>query len=422
MEHHFDIQEASQYGIEAAIILSNLRFWIAKNKANGTHQYDGKTWTYNSVRAFKELFFYMGDKQIRNALSTLENCGVIVSGNYNTKGYDRTKWYALTEESSITTPFAQKANGLDQKANGFSEKGEPIPDGNTDGNTIETLSLSYKESKSFENDHPDAIEILHKLIPSSNFKGTWPKPGKPLFKKLKQSVIFLESLYSHKFFEEYAFGSKQEKNDSDLEIQENRRSWFKKHKIDPDKIKAMIGSWEELERVLKRAIRVWEDVKQPGYWPLNKTGLTHEFNDWIYNSRTGFSWFLYCLCNPAERLQDIAVESVMQKIPEGPRKNAEAYLKTHPEWDIYNFWNKALALWSWMQDNKQRLSNQNTAYEGTCGNFRLMFQCFSTFEAELTCGGKFQLNNFGIDCPTWNTFCSWMKKNYGISLQVKSAA
>ena len=38
--HHFDIRDANEYGINAAILLHNIRFWIAKNKANEKHLYD----------------------------------------------------------------------------------------------------------------------------------------------------------------------------------------------------------------------------------------------------------------------------------------------------------------------------------------------------------------------------------------------
>ena len=49
--HAFDIEDAKKYGVDSAIILYNLRFWLAHNKANGTHINDGYVWTYNSARA-----------------------------------------------------------------------------------------------------------------------------------------------------------------------------------------------------------------------------------------------------------------------------------------------------------------------------------------------------------------------------------
>ena len=97
MEHSFDIEIAKEYGVNCAIILKNIYFWVKKNEANERHFHDGRYWTYNSVKAFNELFSYLGESQIKTALKKLEDEGLIVVGNYNEDTRDRTKWYALTK-------------------------------------------------------------------------------------------------------------------------------------------------------------------------------------------------------------------------------------------------------------------------------------------------------------------------------------
>lgn len=47
MIHNFDINIAEKYGINAAIILQNMYYWIEKNRANEKHFHDGYYWTYN---------------------------------------------------------------------------------------------------------------------------------------------------------------------------------------------------------------------------------------------------------------------------------------------------------------------------------------------------------------------------------------
>lgn len=132
MIHNFDINIAEKYGINAAIILQNMYYWIEKNRANEKHFHDGYYWTYNSLKAFEELFPYMSNKQIRGALEKLEEEGIIVCGNYNNSTYDRTKWYAITEagyelfqEGKCIIPKGQMESS--EKANGMSQKGKPIP-------------------------------------------------------------------------------------------------------------------------------------------------------------------------------------------------------------------------------------------------------------------------------------------------------
>jgi len=130
MEHHFNTEEAAKYGIEAAVILNNLRFWVDKNKANNRHFYDGRYWTYNSVKAFAELFPYMSQGVIRRALEKLESEGLIITGNYNQSSYDRTKWYAIMENPLDETEKSICQNEephLSNLTNQFGKNDKPIP-------------------------------------------------------------------------------------------------------------------------------------------------------------------------------------------------------------------------------------------------------------------------------------------------------
>lgn len=98
MNHSFNVAIAVEYGVNAAILLENIHYWISKNMANNKHFYDGHYWTYNSVKAFTELFPYMDKNKITRTLKKLEDDGLLIEGNYNDDQRDRTKWYALTEE------------------------------------------------------------------------------------------------------------------------------------------------------------------------------------------------------------------------------------------------------------------------------------------------------------------------------------
>lgn len=134
--HFFDTDIACEYGMCEAVIFQNLVYWIEKNEANERHFYDGRYWTYNSVKAFGNLFPYLSKKKIANALVHLEEEGLIVTGNYNKSAYDRTKWYGLTDKGKR---LLQKVNSISpfgimeepEKENGFTENGKPIPDNNT---------------------------------------------------------------------------------------------------------------------------------------------------------------------------------------------------------------------------------------------------------------------------------------------------
>ena len=132
MQHHFDVEIAEKYGMIEAVLLNHFEYWIELNRANGKNFYDGRFWTFNSMKAFSEIFPYLTEKKIRNALKHLQDEGLILTGNYNKSAYDRTLWYAFSDLAESIFPKGQM--DLPERANQFSQKGEPIPDNNTDNN------------------------------------------------------------------------------------------------------------------------------------------------------------------------------------------------------------------------------------------------------------------------------------------------
>lgn len=119
--HSFDPKIAKKVGLNAAVIYQNIVFWTAKNLANDKHCHDGCVWTYNSVRAWTDLFPYLTENQIRTALAKLVDAGLVVEGNYNKIRADRTKWYGVLIELH-----------LGKNTNAFGKKPEPIPDSKPD--------------------------------------------------------------------------------------------------------------------------------------------------------------------------------------------------------------------------------------------------------------------------------------------------
>jgi len=135
MNHSFNIEIAKKVGVNAAIIYENIIFWCIKNKANDKNKHDGKYWTYNSVRAWREIFPYMSDSQIKTALKKLKDALLIEVGEHNSIPYDRTRWYSPIDLSEI--------------ANGEDENRQPIPVINTSINTVinkESVATAPKPS------------------------------------------------------------------------------------------------------------------------------------------------------------------------------------------------------------------------------------------------------------------------------------
>ncbi len=154
MEHSFDIHLAKEIGLEESILMKHFIFWISKNKHNGNNLHDDRTWTYNSVSAFDGLFPYFTKKQIRRILKSLLDQGMIIEGNYNKAKYDRTKWYAIVDETSFVDmgkwncPNGKMQMPKKEIASAQTDKPIPykLPNSNSNTNTI------YKSSIDLYND------------------------------------------------------------------------------------------------------------------------------------------------------------------------------------------------------------------------------------------------------------------------------
>lgn len=185
MEHHFNIEDAQKYGIECAILLYNIRYWVNKNKANGKHFYDGRYWTYNSAKAFSELFPYLSKTQISRHLRKLEDMGVLVSGNYNSVAYDKTKWYTIIENPSSKMNNDDSIlynDGLEMNNGGFKNE-QPIPYNKPDSkphikNSSEKSNFKKWSLEDFQNEirqHRGAAAMSQDE--AMNFYNYWSESG-----------------------------------------------------------------------------------------------------------------------------------------------------------------------------------------------------------------------------------------------------
>ena len=125
MNFSFDGEFAKEHGVNEAIMYQYFSYWIAKNKANDKHFYDGYTWTYNSQKALTELFPFWNRAKIQRIISSLENQGLLIKGNYNQLSYDRTTWYALPKfEQSVVQNQTVNCSDLN---NEWFKNEQPIP-------------------------------------------------------------------------------------------------------------------------------------------------------------------------------------------------------------------------------------------------------------------------------------------------------
>lgn len=176
MKHVFDTDLAEKYGIDGAVIMEHLYFWITKNKANRRHYFHDRYWTYNTLHAWAELFPYLapykipddGGEPVRRldiihrVLNRLERSGAILKGRFNKTSYDRTTWYSLSDKSFLLFDNIHIA----KSQNGISEIATAIPDtkpnNKTDKKEKDTIVSQKKSEGWFKKVSVDEFEAYQK--------------------------------------------------------------------------------------------------------------------------------------------------------------------------------------------------------------------------------------------------------------------
>lgn len=97
---------AVKIGLNEAIFVQQLHYWV--NGKNGKTR-DSKKWVYNTYDEWQEQFPFWSNSTLRRIIKSCEEQGIVITGNFNKIGIDRTKWYTVNYEtiSNMTRPTSQ---------------------------------------------------------------------------------------------------------------------------------------------------------------------------------------------------------------------------------------------------------------------------------------------------------------------------
>ena len=137
-----DKKLAAVIGFNEAVVLQQLNYWLHSNSAK---KIDGRLWVYNSYDNWrKDNFPFWSTRTIRRIFDSCEKKGVILTGNFNKAGFDKTKWYSIDEN---------KINDLMDSPCGQNGQTEwtKCPDGS--GQDVHTNTIYYTDTTSNTNKH-----------------------------------------------------------------------------------------------------------------------------------------------------------------------------------------------------------------------------------------------------------------------------
>lgn len=91
-----ELKKPDKTGLNKAIFLNQLNYWIELNEQAGINFEDGYYWSYSSYPKMIERDFpYWSVDTLKRAVTSLEKYGIVISANYNSMKMDKKKWYRI---------------------------------------------------------------------------------------------------------------------------------------------------------------------------------------------------------------------------------------------------------------------------------------------------------------------------------------
>ena len=88
---------ATIIGLNEAIVLQQIHYWLQINQKTNNHYRDGRYWTYNSIPQWKENNFpFWSESTVKRTFASLEKKGIVLSAKlYDGHSYDQRKRYSI---------------------------------------------------------------------------------------------------------------------------------------------------------------------------------------------------------------------------------------------------------------------------------------------------------------------------------------
>ena len=91
-----ELKKPDKTGLNKAIFLNQLNYWIELNEQSGINFEDGYYWSYSSYPKMIERDFpYWSVDTLKRAEKKKKKYGIVISANYNSMKMDKKKWYRI---------------------------------------------------------------------------------------------------------------------------------------------------------------------------------------------------------------------------------------------------------------------------------------------------------------------------------------
>ena len=174
-------------GLNEAIVVQQIHYWLEINRKAKINFHDGRTWTYNSYEQWQsENFDFWSLATLKRIFKKLFDEKILLKGNYNIHRYDRTLWVSIDYDK------------LDEKLNAYEQINVEIST-ECQNDTMENINLipckvSDCDNGECQNDTMENINLIP-TIPktttetNTEISSTTQSVDKPLVAETNKELI-----------------------------------------------------------------------------------------------------------------------------------------------------------------------------------------------------------------------------------------
>lgn len=211
---------AKVLGLNEAIVIQQIHYWLEINRKAKTNFHDGRTWTYNTYEDWQnENFDFWSVRTLKRIFTALFDKGILLKGNYNLHKYDRTLWVSINYEKldDILNEYEQNIEistkcqlgtmsnsnkvpschypKCQDVTNQNDKMSLPIPETSTETSTEISVTTQSTQNVSVVNTNKELIQSKTHLILSKNQENKVSKWDKDRLTKTIDIFIDEEGLY-----------------------------------------------------------------------------------------------------------------------------------------------------------------------------------------------------------------------------------
>lgn len=90
-----DKKLATLIGLNEAMVLQQIHYWIEINRKADKNLQEEKYWTYNTIEEWQKEFPFWSVDTVKRTLNKLRKLNILITENFNKLKIDRTLWYTI---------------------------------------------------------------------------------------------------------------------------------------------------------------------------------------------------------------------------------------------------------------------------------------------------------------------------------------